>query len=81
MPKFTNGDIRKSDGDMSKLGADLYGNQSMRRCSRTTENSERRVLVIYTGGTIGMVKTEDGKNSTNYTLLSRSLFSQMGRPE
>ncbi|XP_047033937.1 L-asparaginase 1-like isoform X2 [Helicoverpa zea] len=45
--------------DMSRLGADLPHFNRARRISRSYE-SERRVLVIYTGGTIGMVKTEDG---------------------
>lgn len=62
MSKLTNGDIKKLEVEMSKLGADLYnsGYAGARRCSRTTDSSERRVLVIYTGGTIGMVKSDDG---------------------
>ncbi|XP_075982929.1 L-asparaginase 1 [Anticarsia gemmatalis] len=60
---FTNGDIKKLEVEMSKLGADLFNGSAfagVRRCSRVKESCERRVLVIYTGGTIGMVKTDDG---------------------
>ncbi|XP_026743024.1 uncharacterized protein LOC113504784 isoform X1 [Trichoplusia ni] len=59
-----NGDLEKlSSVDKAKLGADLHTllrKDQARRLSRAHELSERRVLVIYTGGTIGMVKTEDG---------------------
>lgn len=47
--------------DLMKLGADLHvGYNSGRRLSKAHEVGDRRVLVIYTGGTIGMVKTDDG---------------------
>lgn len=48
--------------DMSKLGANFHSaHDGRRRISRAHETRERRVLVIYTGGTIGMVKTDDGE--------------------
>ncbi|CAB3248842.1 unnamed protein product [Arctia plantaginis] len=64
MPNLENGDIKKMQKEMSKLSVDsnmeCLVNPGIRRRSRAVETSERRVLVIYTGGTIGMVKTEDG---------------------
>ena len=68
-----NGDVltKLNNGvDMSKLGANLFpGFPAGRRLSRAVEPSERRVLVIYTGGTIGMVKTDDGKHIWSFYLL------------
>lgn len=61
-----NGELEKLGFvDKAMLGADLHNllrRDQARRLSRAHELSERRVLVIYTGGTIGMVKTEDGEN-------------------
>lgn len=77
-----NGDLEKlSSVDNAKLGADLHSllrKDQARRLSRAHELSERRVLVIYTGGTIGMVKTEDGEKCTVvYKILrnDRSIIS------
>lgn len=59
--------------DMSLLGADLPDFKRGRRLSAAHETSERRVLVIYTGGTIGMVKTDDGENILFYLFCLVSL--------
>lgn len=65
MPNLENGNIKKLQEEMSKLSVDTNKEclvyPGIRRRSRAVETSERRVLVIYTGGTIGMVKTEDGE--------------------
>ncbi|KAH9643040.1 hypothetical protein HF086_013601 [Spodoptera exigua] len=58
-----NGDSLKklNNIDLNKLGADLHVEFNRgRRLSKANDAGERRVLVIYTGGTIGMVKTDDG---------------------